>query len=302
MGFPEWRVAAASVCGVSHTKINRPCQDAYDWVILPGGILVAAVADGAGSATLAELGAGLAARTAIEAICERWDLAPASSGSSAPATPGWMSPGRNPEAGPARMMAHRQGPGAHQSQAVKPLRLPTLVEADWRAVFGSVFASAQKALVSAAVARDVPKQDLATTLSVVVAWPEGVAAAQIGDGTVVVGEQPDAVVALITPARGEYLNETIFLTSEGALEDLPVNVWHGFVAHVAVLSDGLQMLALQMPGGVPHAPFFAPLFRYLATVGEEGRASADLTAFLGSPRIAERTDDDLTLLLAVLRG
>lgn len=301
MGVPEWRVAAASVCGVSHSKISRPCQDAHDWVTLPGGILVAAVADGAGSASLAELGAGLAARTVVEAICQRLDLAPTGAGSSVPAMPGWASPGGNPEAGSPSKMANRAEQGAHALQAGGSLRLSTLANADWQALFVSAFASAQKALVSAAVTRNVPEQDFATTLSVVIAWPEGVAAAQIGDGAVVVGENPEAVVALITPARGEYLNETVFLTSEGALEFLPVSVWHGSVAHLAVLSDGLQMLALQMPGGIPHPPFFAPLFRYLTTVGDVRQASTDLAAFLGSPRIAERADDDLTLLLAVVR-
>jgi hypothetical protein len=43
-------------------------------------------------------------------------------------------------------------------------------------------------------------------------------------------------------------------------------VWRGVPRHVAVFSDGLPMLALKMPVGSPHAPFFMPLFHFMATM------------------------------------
>ena len=67
---PSWRVAAASVVGTSHVKSGQPCQDAHEWRVLPSGFLIAAVADGAGSAALAEIGATLAARAAVQALAE----------------------------------------------------------------------------------------------------------------------------------------------------------------------------------------------------------------------------------------
>jgi len=45
---------AASVRGKSHE--GQLCQDAHHWEKLPEGVLVAAVADGAGSATLGKWG------------------------------------------------------------------------------------------------------------------------------------------------------------------------------------------------------------------------------------------------------
>jgi hypothetical protein len=49
-----WRHIAASVVGTSHEKVGGACQDANDCQVylLPSGenVLVAAVADGAGSA------------------------------------------------------------------------------------------------------------------------------------------------------------------------------------------------------------------------------------------------------------
>src|SRR4051812_31451683 len=66
-----WRVVAASVRGTSHTKTGQPCQDAHQWRVLPGGAVVVAVADGAGSAAMGDIGATIAARTIVEAVYAR---------------------------------------------------------------------------------------------------------------------------------------------------------------------------------------------------------------------------------------
>jgi hypothetical protein len=71
---------------------------------------------------------------------------------------------------------------------------------------------------------------------------------------------------------------------------------------LALFSDGLQMLALKMPPGTPHPPFFAPLMRFVAQTRDRATAEEHLRGFLQSPRIAERADDDLTLVLAVRAG
>ena len=110
----------------------------------------------------------------------------------------------------------------------------------------------------------------------------------------------DQLIALTVPQSGEYINETTFLISPDALDKTQVTVWRGTPAQVAVFSDGLQMLALKLPEGTPHAPFFAPLFRFVAQMTDEVEAQEQLKAFLHSPRITERADDDLTLLLAAV--
>lgn len=63
-----WRVAGISSQGTSHLKTGDPCQDAHDFRVLPCGTLVVAVADGAGTARLAEIGAALAVNTALETV------------------------------------------------------------------------------------------------------------------------------------------------------------------------------------------------------------------------------------------
>jgi hypothetical protein len=96
----------------------------------------------------------------------------------------------------------------------------------------------------------------------------------------------------------EYLNETTFLTSETALESPQVVVWRGAWKHAALLCDGLQLLALRLPEGTPHERFFQPLFRFLERASDRSEAQGELSAFLQSPRITARADDDLSLLLA----
>ena len=49
-------------------------------------------------------------------------------------------------------------------------------------------------------------------------------------------------------------------------------------------------------------PVFAPLFKLIAEAKDLDVAHQELTGFLRSPRVCDRTDDDLTLLLAALDG
>jgi len=246
----SWRVLGASVQGSSHEKARKPCQDAHVWRVTPAGILVAAVADGSGSAPLGEAGAQAATRAAADALCERL-------------------------AGP-----------------------PPADDTAWHALLAHALGAARAAVEAAAAAHGAPPRDLATTLIALVGTPDLVAAAQVGDGAAVAADAAGNVFPITTPESGEYLNETTFLVSDGALDAPQIRVWRGAVARFAVLSDGIEMLALRMPGGTPHAPFFVPLFRFVAGASDAAQAQEELAAFLRSPRVRERTDDDLTLVLA----
>jgi hypothetical protein len=140
--------------------------------------------------------------------------------------------------------------------------------------------------------------DRATTL-LVVRVPAGagvVETAQVGDGAVVLRRCGELEV-LAADDKGEYLNETCFLTSASWRESMRVEtVSAEGVDGVAAMTDGLQLVAFDLSTGVPHAPFFAPFFSFVAGEGDvEGLAS-----FLGSERVGERTDDDVTLAVATL--
>jgi len=248
-----WRVVGASVCGTSHEKTGQSCQDAHYWKLLPNGVLVAAVADGAGSAILGERGATVASQAAVEIL----------------------------------------------SSHLTAERLPESDE-NWTALLIDAIKAAQKTIEAEAVTQEVSPRDLATTLILVVACPDLISVAQVGDGAAVVSDCEDNLIALTIPQSGEYINETTFLTSQDAIEAAQINIQHGPMSHLAVFSDGLQMLSLKMPHGRPHTPFFSPLFRFVSNVTDQTEAQEKLTGFLCSPKIRERADDDLTLLLAAL--
>ena len=73
---------------------------------------------------------------------------------------------------------------------------------------------------------------------------------------------------------------------------------------IALLTDGIERLALDFVGHVAHRPFFDSLFTMVAagsSVGVNRPLSRQLAAFLDSDGVSARTDDDKTLILAALR-
>jgi hypothetical protein len=148
--------------------------------------------------------------------------------------------------------------------------------------------------------RQVAVRDLATTLILVAATPLGAVAVQVGDGAVVIGDRHENLIALTAPPAGEYANETDFLCSPNLIKVAQGRYWPVAPRYVAIFSDGLQRLALQLPAASPHAAFFSPLFRFVSEASDRPSADDELAAFLQSPRVRARTDDDATLLLAHL--
>lgn len=179
-------------------------------------------------------------------------------------------------------------------------RQPILAGDDstWETLLWNALDTARSDVEAEAAKIGAAPRDLACTLIVVAATPDLVAVGQIGDGAAVVSDAQDKLIALTAPQSGEYLNETIFLISPKAMEQAQTRVWRGKVNYLAAFSDGLQMLALKMSDGTPHPPFFTPLFRFIHEMEDMAEAKNQLNAFLRSPRITQRADDDLTLMLA----
>jgi hypothetical protein len=143
---------------------------------------------------------------------------------------------------------------------------------------------------------------LATTVILVVVGEEYLAVAQIGDGAVLYGTAEDETIFTATnPDRGEYANESTFVTSNNYLEHLQCHFLHRSIDRLMAFTDGLQMLALDMRDGAakPHLPFCLPLFSFAGGMENVDDCRKELLQFLSSPRVEERTDDDKSLLLIV---
>ncbi len=78
MSFESWKFIFASVIGTSHTKAGTPCQDASACRLLTSAdgssVLVAVVADGAGSVRKSEVGAALACSLFVEEMSSLFEL------------------------------------------------------------------------------------------------------------------------------------------------------------------------------------------------------------------------------------
>ncbi|CAN5476606.1 protein-serine/threonine phosphatase PphC [soil metagenome] len=140
-------------------------------------------------------------------------------------------------------------------------------------------------------------RDLACTLLVVVAWPDEALIAQIGDGAIVWRSGEEFQLAF-WPARGEYANETHFLTQEDFVAALTIRREPSALQEVALLSDGLQIVALDYALKAPHLPFFEPLLKWMASAEDMTALQQPFRTFLEWDRFDSHTDDDKTLLLA----
>jgi hypothetical protein len=138
-------------------------------------------------------------------------------------------------------------------------------------------------------------EELATTLLVAIVRNDCAVAIQVGDGAIVAGDWEGNFSAITWPRNYEYANETVFMTSNNYTHEAQISVAHLVLQFVAVFTDGLQLLALDMATRQPYAPFFAPMLRF----GRSDEASqADLASFLSSARVCAATDDDKTLVIA----
>ncbi|WP_439126304.1 MAG: PP2C family serine/threonine-protein phosphatase (plasmid) [Pseudomonas rhizophila] len=158
------------------------------------------------------------------------------------------------------------------------------------------------AISQAADQNQLPARAYACTFLGALTSTKGTLVLQIGDGGIVLEGQHGLMLA-IEPMNGTYANETVFITQPNAIEKLAVRLYPTGVTALALFSDGLQRLALDMAKGEPHGPFFEPIFRKMQGLTDASRPQigAALESFLGSSRINDRTDDDKSLAIAVLR-
>lgn len=235
-----WKLIFGSVQGTSHVQSELPCQD-YCVGTVSGTTLLAACADGAGSAELSQLGS----KAAVDRYME--------------------------------VASSDAMPTTEQVEA-------------W------VEAARERLLEEAAANASTPRQLACTFLAAMVG--DGWAAfAQVGDG-VIVFDGPDGYDFAFWPENGEYASTTYFLSEDDYKQHLRVEIVERHVSELAVLTDGLQMLALDFAGAKVHDRFFAPLFSAVRNGPDEAALKTSLLEFMDSKRVNERTDDDKTLLLA----
>ena len=254
-----WKAVARSAVGTSHLKQQMPCQD-YGGCKVLNDVILGVVADGAGSAKHADIGAKLVVKTVLGYLTgiEEW---------------------------------------LQQRKRFWQLNPQPLSEEQARKLFAKTVKKVVTALEKQAASKGYSVDDLACTLLVVVATPNWVAAMQIGDGFIAVRCQQEAYQLLFPPDKGEYINETTFVTSANALNAMRIGVRSLKPQFICAATDGLERVAIRMSDWTPFTPFFQPLEEYLQETSNPEQEDEYLKNFLDSDRLNARTDDDKTLLL-----
>lgn len=177
------------------------------------------------------------------------------------------------------------------------MEVATVESAPTREQIESWVDAARARVLEEAAANETPPRQLACTLLVAIVGETWAAFAQIGDG-VIVFDGPEGYEVAFWPDNGEYANTTRFLTDEAYRQHLRIEIVERQVIELALLTDGLQMLALDFGQAKVHDRFFAPLFKTVRNGPDTELLHASLLEFMDSKRVNDRTDDDKTLLLA----
>lgn len=276
-----WKIVGASVVGTSHKSVNRDCEDYRGFRTLENGSIIIAIADGAGSASHASEGAKYVVEKSLDIMAN--------------ATDEYIQ------------LEDEQQCQEWLKKVLKEIRssLEKKVRSEVFQNTSSEQKSSQFIVISNSIKEDSEDVEAwqgvlrayATTLLLVIITKRWLMAGQIGDGVVVVQNNDSSLEALTRPSHGEYINESNFITDTDYLQYAQYKIIPSSnVQGVSLLTDGLQMLALDFVSNTPHNPFFSPLFRL---VTDESFTTEALSHFLESERVCERTDDDKTIVLAV---
>jgi hypothetical protein len=161
--------------------------------------------------------------------------------------------------------------------------------------------AARRSLEAKAAEDQCPLRDLACTIIIVVARKDQLVAAHIGDGAVVALTE-NGLQLVSGPGESEYSNEVTPLTSSQWEETLRLSSVINDVRCVAVFTDGCQRAAFRKSanGIEPFQRFFGPIFEYANELPDPTEAGQEIHALLTSTKLCENSEDDKTLVVAVL--
>ena len=164
----------------------------------------------------------------------------------------------------------------------------------------AIFSEVRESLIVEAGKLNVPLREMACTALLAVICPGHAVFAQIGDGAMVCGRREEYEV-VFWPEPMEYANGTNFLTDATFAESLRFESSAADISDFAVMTDGLQRVALDFSSRTAFQGFFRPLFSQVRQIKDAESILEPLRRFLDSERINLRTEDDKTLVIACLQ-
>lgn len=176
--------------------------------------------------------------------------------------------------------------------------------AEWRAWLHDGLAAVVSGFHEATERLGTAAGEFAATLTVAILSPPWLGTVSVGDGIVIVGVPGDdgghaLHLVTFTPSAGEYVNETRFITSAGALEHAAVScLQDASLSALLLATDGVVPIGVQRDGGAlrPNRSFLDPV---LASLTGTRSDPTEVTRLLLEDRISRVSADDKTLLAAV---
>lgn len=141
-------------------------------------------------------------------------------------------------------------------------------------------------------------REYATTLILTLIDNCQLAVCQTGDGAVVVRTDDGQLLLAAPPQKGQYPNETSFITEQPTPKPAVREMSIGRITGVVAFSDGLEPFLLDRQLQ-PHPPALGPLFRWADDIVGLNAANRELAEQWQSPGIADRSRDDITICVAV---
>lgn len=153
----------------------------------------------------------------------------------------------------------------------------------------------------AASIRGKRPRDFAATLIAVLSNGTDTLIAQIGDGCAVFKDEGASEWRIpLWPDHGEYASTTNFITDDPVVK-CRITRDRAEISVLAVLTDGLERLSLDMAAQKPSSAFFDGMSKPLLAGSAGGKnvaLSKMLKEYLDGEAVCSRTDDDKTLVIA----
>ncbi len=264
-----WQIASASVIGTGHVISNMPCQDS-SCIKQTKSALIVAVSDGLGSAAHSHVGSSTVCQVAVTHIATKL----------------------------------REQNITHQKHVQRSwlhwfTRKPKQTSIRYEQLCADAFTHAREALITIAQQHAHDLREYGCTLLLAIVLPDYWAVMHIGDGAVVGIYADDNVQTISTPDNGEFVNFTYPITSPTYLAQVRFAEKNESLHGIVLMSDGVQPMCINYKTHAAFPGFFGPLLQWFRTKSDSEELNALVTAMLDSAQFRQKSDDDMTLVVAL---
>lgn len=171
------------------------------------------------------------------------------------------------------------------------------------AAVAEAFRNAAEQIMRTAQSERREPRDYHTTLVALACINRYAAIRQTGDGGVIAIDRSGEPRLVSAPQRGQYVNETRFITMPGdSAAGRGVNIETVGLDALVLFTDGAESLLLNQQGQ-PHRKSVAGIvkwaMRWAIEERDPAKANDGLAEYLASDEVARKTDDDLTVCIAI---